>query len=84
MIAVFSRSTAQVLCGIGCLVLLASCSGDSESHAGKVQVSAPHTTQDAIAPISALPPGSGDRPLLPGQSGTEYTPDGLPALCDGS
>src|SRR5690606_26467053 len=30
--------------------------------------------------ISALPPGSDNRPPMPGQSETVYTPDGLPAL----
>ncbi len=36
--------------------------------------------QPAIGAISALPPNAAGRPLQPGQSGTLYTPDGLPAL----
>jgi hypothetical protein len=68
------------LCRLVLVMLLAGCSAGSAGKTGSVEVTGPQHTQEAIAPISAVPPGGGDRPLLPGQSGTQYTPDGLPAL----
>jgi len=41
----------------------------------------PLTLQPLASPNAfAVPPGSNDRPLKPGETGTEYMPNGMPAL----
>jgi len=58
-----------------CLFVLSACSpGQSNTNAPQAKSS---NTQNA--PL-IVPPGSGNLPLQPGQSGAQYTPNGLPAL----
>lgn len=67
---------------IGCVFLcafLASCEPSQSSSGARAPTTSGVNTQAPIAAISA-PPGGGDRPLMPGQSGTEYMPNGMPAL----
>ncbi|MBI4031728.1 MAG: hypothetical protein HY370_08610 [Proteobacteria bacterium] len=51
---------------------------------GVASATPPETAQEGepatIDPLYAAPPGAGDRPPDPGQIGTAYTPNGLPAL----
>ncbi|MCB1538996.1 MAG: hypothetical protein KDJ49_08525 [Alphaproteobacteria bacterium] len=58
---------------------LAACGPTSSSAERNPNVSENVSEGAAIAAIS-VPPGMDDRPLQPGQSGTEYMPNGLPAL----
>lgn len=77
-----------------CALLLSSCGpaerlfgGGKSAPAGQESAQAAGGPKDenaagagsgVIAPLG--PPGMGDRPLKPGESGLPYTPDGLPAL----
>jgi hypothetical protein len=73
----------RILCVLALSFFLVACgSGDEDDLAG---VSSGGTTvtaqQSPIAPLSVpAPPGAGERPLKPGESGTVYMPNGLPAL----
>lgn len=66
-----------------CSLLLSSCgpisnpfsNNQNTANAGSAVAAAPTAT---IAPMS--PPGASVRPLQPGQSNTQYLPNGLPAL----
>jgi len=83
---VFDRGVRLFLCCLcACIFLgvLISCSSDSAATGSQPKASGVITRnadQQTLAPISAVPPGSDQRPLLPGQSGATYTPDGMPAL----
>ena len=72
------------LCVSAVLGVLASCSSDASSKKITAPTASPVVSsndgQESLAPLSITPPGTDDRPLQPGQSGTAYTPDGLPAL----
>jgi hypothetical protein len=80
IVCTISWRTALVFCCLPLFAFVSSCGLISDA---SEDPSAPRasgvTTQDNLDPIS-LPPGTGDRPLLPGQSGTQYMPNGLPAL----
>ena len=60
-------------------LFLSACGGSGPSTATNKIVD--QNTQRTIAAVNATaPPGARARPLKPGESGTVYTPDGLPAL----
>ncbi len=64
------------ICTILCALTLSAC-GESTPRG---YTGSPSTaTSDTLKPI-ALPPGSEDRPALPGTTGMEKTADGLPVL----
>lgn len=86
------RGTALLLC----ILLLSSCGpvlsfldndkSDQEKQAesaneprnGQPPEQDGRSSSGGLAPL--VPPGMDDRPPLPGQTGVQYTPDGLPAL----
>jgi hypothetical protein len=77
------RSTLLVLCALVLPLFLISCGpaepGRSASNSSATVQNS--STGNTLPPLSVpAPPGSGDRPLQPGQSGTEYMPNGLPVL----
>lgn len=84
---VFDRGVRLFLC---CLCLsavfgvLVACSSDAADKKISTVTASPvargEDAQEPLASLSALPPGSEERPLKPGESGTTYTPDGMPAL----
>lgn len=75
LISKIKRSAVPALCA-ALFAALISCSPavspKTSSSGGAI------SEQPAIDPI--MPPSLADRPLQPGQSGTAYTPDGMPAL----
>ena len=82
------RSTlhTHLLCAIVLSFFLASCGGPNSSAGPPQQPASSGTTvsaqQSNIAPVRGVPapPDAAARPLQSGESGTEYMPNGLPAL----
>lgn len=72
------QGVPAALCALFLSFFLVSCGPvDSSPNAP----SSPTTTGKPVASISVpAPPGSANRPLEPGQTGTQYMPNGLPAF----
>ncbi len=73
LISQMKRGAAWSAAFVFAFAVLSACGPTSSAEHG------PLNTQNGI-PAMSVPPGINDRPLQPGQSGTEYMPNGLPAL----
>jgi len=78
------KTSAVYALAFGVCAVLSACSPSASSSVKNAAAPASVSSQPTIAPITALPPGADSRPLQPGQSGTTYMPNGLPALMPAS
>jgi len=78
------KTSAVYALAFGVCAVLSACSPSASSSVKNAAAPATVSSQPSIAPITALPPGADSRPLQPGQSGTTYMPNGLPALMPAS